>query len=172
MLPALSVAVITTRYSFYADFVDGQCELKDNGVYSIRTEDVAGNVKTYNLTDLFNNLHNNVVVDLENPVISATVNDQPIADVWLTEDSRLGFKVTDNEALQSVIVSINGVNYPYQIEDGSDILTDYIDPIPSSTTTPLFKTSIDAMPEPISEHPASITVRLPCTYRYPSSSWV
>ena len=112
---------------FYADFVNGQCELKDNGVYSIRTEDVAGNVKTYNLTDLFNNLHNNVVVDLENPVISATVNDQPIADVWLTEDSRLGFKVTDNEALQSVIVSINGVNYPYQIEDGSDILTDYID---------------------------------------------
>ncbi len=112
---------------FYKDFVDGQCEIADNGVYSIRTEDVAGNVKTYVLTDLFNNIHNSIVVDLKTPVISATVNDQPIADVWLTEDSRLGFKVTDNEALQSVVVTINDVNYPYQLDDGRAEFVEYID---------------------------------------------
>lgn len=96
-----------------ASFVDGHLAVSESGTYSIRVTDIVGNTTDYNLSDLYSDLNNTLVLDTLSPTVNISLNDSLVSDDWITKEGRLKLSLEDNEELADVTVTVNGVKQDY-----------------------------------------------------------
>lgn len=79
-----------------------------SGVYTVRVTDIADNVTTYRLEDLFDDICSSIVVDTTLPVGEIKVNGKDVQSSWYVDDAVLELAGSDDVCLDYASISVNG----------------------------------------------------------------
>ena len=108
------------------DVRNGLFVISGTGNYKLKVTDVLGDVKIFKMSDLFNDLSSDVVLDTEAPKVNIKIGDKSLSyGEWIKEGFELKAKYSDDEGLNKLIVNINGKDYTKKssglVEDEFDI---------------------------------------------------
>ena len=104
-----------------SDFNGNVGVIAESGNFTIVVTDVAGGTRVYKLSELYEDLQNDVVYDVEKPTVSIDLNGDVISDNWVTGDAMLNFTFSDNEYLKEGRVEINGKEFSYDLSGGKKV---------------------------------------------------
>lgn len=108
------------------DVRNGSFVISGTGNYKLKVTDVLGDVKIFKMSDLFNDLSSDVVLDTEAPKVNIKIGDKSLSyGEWIKEGFVLKAKYSDDAGLNKLIVNINGKDYTKKssglVEDEFDI---------------------------------------------------
>ena len=108
------------------DVRNGSFVISGTGNYKLKVTDVLGDVKIFKMSDLFNDLSSDVVLDTEAPKVNIKIGDKSLSyGEWIKEGFVLKAKYSDDVGLNKLIVNINGKDYTKKssglVEDEFDI---------------------------------------------------
>lgn len=130
----------THKESVIIPNTDGTFDLTKNGVYSVRATDNVGNVATYSLADIVKDAKDKIIFDTMKPSVSAKLTGSlvPLTDdagktqVFTNKPFNVELQASDNIALASTEVQVNGKATQVTWKDGKAILT--LDPTAKDAT--------------------------------------